>query len=523
MAKVQEHLAALQTTIELILKVSGSAGAPVGVIHNGQSHDSHYGFMDHGLTRKPDADNLYNIGSLSKTMMALTFADLVEKKVVSWNDTIHSIIPEFDNKDKSLTENCSILDLLSMRSGLPTPNILWYQGNSSPLVSKSSLISMVNGMTSSFPLRTDWRYSNWGYAIAGEIVKRKTGIDYPEQMSKSLFQPLGMTRITLAPEWREDANAAQGFSGLPDASLIPIRSQECDSSTLIEAAGGVCSSTKELLLYYGGLVAAMKQEIDGAPASSPVFKGLKTLYQGHITVGQKIETTTQYALGWVKGMLPGRVGVLSPNAGLLKEAFVLGKDTKPQVFFTHTGSLAGFMTTAILLPEKQSAIVVLVNSKASCDSSDFIASAILDKLIGGTGNHDFVELARSAMEKASQRYAEQSAVLESARVPGTSPKPLQEYEGRYYWSSRSYFVDIFVKDETLTVRFVDRSDQEYTMKHYHYDTFTWLMTDEEKGKRGRYIQATGAYIFIFETDEIERITGFKWAELGGGPGYFKKE
>ncbi|XMA10381.1 hypothetical protein WAI453_003172 [Rhynchosporium graminicola] len=167
MAKVQEHLAALQTTIELILKISGSAGASVGVISNGEPHDSHYGFMDHRLTRRPDVDTLYGIGSLSKSMLAQTFANLVAKKVVSWNDTVHSILPEFDNKDKNLTDNCSILDLLSMRSGLPTFNNLWYQGNSSPLVSRSSLMSMVNGMQTRFPLRSDWRYTNWGYAVAG--------------------------------------------------------------------------------------------------------------------------------------------------------------------------------------------------------------------------------------------------------------------------------------------------------------------------------------------------------------------
>ena len=376
-------------------------------------------------------------------------------------------------------------------------------------------------MTPSFPIRTDWRYSNWGYAIAGEIIKRKTGVDFPQQMSKSLFQPLGMSRTTLDPEWRDDANAAQGFIGLNDASKIPIKSQTVDSTTIMGAAGGVCSTTKELLIYYKGLLAAIKDEIDGTAAKPGVFKELGTLFKGHITLAQKIDTTTQYALGWVKGCLPSRVGVMSPNAGLLKDPIVLGKDTKPQVFFTHTGSLAGFTSTAILLPETQSAIVVLINTKAQCDASDFIASAVLDRLVGGSGNHDFVNLARLAMEKASQRYDEQSAELESSRIHNTSQKPLSQYEGRYYWTSRSYFVDIFVKNEVLNVRFMDRSDQEYTLKHHHYNTFTWLMTDDEEGKRARYIQATGAYKFVFETDDVERIIGFKWAEMAGGPGFFK--
>lgn len=127
------------------------------------------------------------------------------------------------------------------------------------------------------------------------------------------------------------------------------------------------------------------------------------------------------------------------------------------------------------------------------------------------------------MDKASHRYSEQKAELESWRVPNTSPKPLNEYQGRYSWKSKSFFVDIFVEDDKLKFQVMGRSDQIYCLEHYHYNTFTFLMTDDEEEERAGYVQAIGAYKFVFQTNEIDRVTGFEWVEMGGGPGLFQKD
>ncbi|KAM0445942.1 hypothetical protein ACHAO4_009529 [Trichoderma viride] len=524
MSAIHEHIVALRPTIEEILKISGTAGASIGCIQDGEFYDAHFGFMDHEQTKTANADTLYSIGSLSKSMLALLFGSLVDDNIVSWNETVQSIIPEFRTQSKDLGDNCTVLDLLSMRSGLPTFNILWYQGNSDPLVSRSDLLSMVNGMTPSFTLRTDWRYTNWGYSIAGALVERKTGIEFHQQLQKAFFQPLGMTRTRLDPQWGEDGNAAQGFIGRNNASLIPIKTQVTDYSTIMAPGGGVCSTIKDLLVYYNAILSAIKDEIDRKRPENPIFKQIGTIFKGHTPMGQqRIETSTQYALGWVKGFLPGCPGVQSPNNGLLRNVPLIGKGTRPQVFFAHTGSVAGSLSTVILLPETRIAVVVLVNTKPACDSSDFIANMILERLLGGCGGHDFAELTREAMDKASRRYSEQNAELESSRVPNTSPKPLKEYRGRYSWKSKSFFVDVFVEDDKLKFQVMGRSDQIYGLEHYHYNTFTWLMTDDEEAERARYVQAAGAYKFVFQTNDIDRVTGFKWVEMGGGPGLFQKD
>lgn len=49
------------------------------------------------------------------------------------------------------------------------------------------------------------------------------------------------------------------------------------------------------------------------------------------------------------------------------------------------------------------------------------------------------------------------------------------------------------------------------------------MTDDEEAERARYVQAVGAYKFVFQTNDIDRVTGFKWVEMEGGPGLFQKD
>ncbi|KAM0479006.1 hypothetical protein ACHAPX_004985 [Trichoderma viride] len=290
------------------------------------------------------------------------------------------------------------------------------------------------------------------------------------------------------------------------------------------SGGGVCSTIKDLLVYYNAILSAIKDEIDGKRPESPIFKQIGTILKGHAPMGQqRIETGTQYALGWVKGFLPGCPGVQSPNNGLLRNVPLIGKGTRPQVFFAHTGSVAGSLSTVILLPETCIVVVVLVNTKPACDSSDFIAKMILERLVGGCGGHDFADLTREAMDKASRRYSEQNAELESSRVPNTFPKPLNEYRGRYSRKSKSFFVDVFVEDDKLKFQVMGRSDQIYGPEHYHYDTFTWLMTDDEEAERALYVQAIGAYKFVFQTNDIDRVTGFEWVDMGGGPGLFEKD
>lgn len=67
----------LRPDIEHSLAITGTVGASVGVLHGGKTYSEHFGFRDHARTKAPNSDTLYNIGSLTKSMIAATVASLV--------------------------------------------------------------------------------------------------------------------------------------------------------------------------------------------------------------------------------------------------------------------------------------------------------------------------------------------------------------------------------------------------------------------------------------------------------------
>jgi CubicO group peptidase (beta-lactamase class C family) len=100
MSEFEERLRGLHPTIEKILSISGSAGASIGILHNGKvAHTDNFRFRDHAQKQSPAADTLYNIGSLTKSMVAQVVGVLVEEGKLSWNTRVSDVISEFQSQD----------------------------------------------------------------------------------------------------------------------------------------------------------------------------------------------------------------------------------------------------------------------------------------------------------------------------------------------------------------------------------------------------------------------------------------
>ncbi|KAL8676288.1 MAG: hypothetical protein Q9186_007182 [Xanthomendoza sp. 1 TL-2023] len=528
MSTLQERLQALAPNIEKILMISSTAGASVGVLHRGEVvFRGNYGFRDHALSTAPDSDTLYNVGSLTKSMIAATAAIQVSKGKLRWNTRVSDVVPEFRTSDRTISDNCNIIDLLAHRTGLPSANVLWYQGGSKPLVQKNDLLQMINAMPPMAPFRSTWGYSNWPYCLAGEVIERVSGQPWHETLRQSLWEPLGMRRTTTSAHWRQQDNVAEGFSGLESGKPHPITSQVADDSSIMGPAGGVCTSINELLVYYTALMKASHQpEFDNKSnvASNP-FGDVQTILSPHAVLTPPpfgLFTETTYALGLARGQLPGKVEVISDNTALVKEMPLIGKGTAPQLVLYHSGTLSGFYSSVYLLPETQSCVVSLTNTKPICDSADWIAQHLLDTMLGAEESPDFVALTTESVEAQSQRYDNASNALESERVPGTKPKPAEQYLGRYYWTCPRYYIDIEPDGEGLRLVIMGREDQRYHLQHYHYDSFTWFMGDDEEMKRGRFIQSTYTYKISFNCNERDEVETFTWPEMGGMTGTFSK-
>lgn len=395
------------------------------------------------------------------------------------------------------------------------------------LVPGDDLLPMINAMPVMAPFRSGWAYTNWPYSLAGEVIGPVGGQPWHEVLRQSIWEPLGMARTTTSASWREPDNVAEGFSGLKDGKLHAITSQLVDDSSIMGSAGGVCTSVNELLVYYTALMKALvhttvDRKLD---ATSNPFREVQTLLSSHTVLtpapfGLFSETT--YALGLARGRLTGKIGVISDNTRLVDDMPIIGHGTTSQIVLYHSGTLSDFYSSVYLMPETESCVISLVNTKSICDSADWIAQLLVETMLNSEDTHDFIALTAESVKAQSLRYKKASEDLKKGRVRGTKPKWVQSYLGRYYWSCPRYYMDVESAGDGLALVIMGREDQKYELRHYHYDTFTWLMSDDEEMKRGRFIQSTNTYKIVFNLNERDEIDSFTWPEMGGIKGTFSK-
>lgn len=224
----------------------------------------------------------------------------------------------------------------------------------------------------------------------------------------------------------------------------------------------------------------------------------------------------------MRTQLPAPLGLFSANPGLISATPRCAKGTGRQLVLYHQGCLAGAFSFVVLLPETASCVLVLVNTKPLSDAADWIGQAFLEALLDSPERNDYLALAAEAVKGQALCYQSARDALERAREHGTLQRPLEQYCGRYYWSSERYFIDIVSHSNGIALVIQGRDDLVYRLKHHHYDTFTWLMTDEEEFRRARFVQVPEAYKMVFKRNEVDRVESFVWQEMGGGPGVFQK-
>lgn len=120
MGTVAERLRILDPTISEILAISGSPGLSIGVLHQGRVvHTAHFGNPDISHASPPNNETIYHIASLTKAITACAIAVLVEEGNLSWDKSIHEILPEFKQRKDEIGHKATLIDVLSNRTGLP--------------------------------------------------------------------------------------------------------------------------------------------------------------------------------------------------------------------------------------------------------------------------------------------------------------------------------------------------------------------------------------------------------------------
>ena len=193
-----------------------------------------------------NVDNVFEIGSITKTFTASVLADMVGRGEVRLDDPVANYLPRAVRMPvRRGGRPITLLDLATQSSGLPRmPDNFTPRDSSNPYADYS--VQQLYEFLSRYQLPRDpgaaYEYSNLGVGLLGHTLSLKARTSYEQLVTRRILTPLGMTEtaITLAPAMR--ARLAPGHDG--EGHVVP----NWDLPTLA-GAGALRSTAKDLITF----------------------------------------------------------------------------------------------------------------------------------------------------------------------------------------------------------------------------------------------------------------------------------
>lgn len=276
----------------------------IAVIDKGVVREAHFG---------ADRHTQYEIGSITKTMTASVFADMVARGDIGRRSQLGAFL----DLEGSEAAGIKLEELATHTSGLPgmartcrniSGLVLWPLLVHDPSASVTLERLIADARRSNVGPK-EYAYSNLGYSLLGQALACQARTNFPRLLEERLFAPLGMvdTFVPSDPKLLP-ADASRGYSVMWGRRSAPW--------TLgAEAPSGSVRSTLADMTRY--LQALLDGTAPGASAMEPaavVDGGLRIGYGWHID---------QDSLVWHNGMTGGFSSWMSLCPGRARGVVVL--------------------------------------------------------------------------------------------------------------------------------------------------------------------------------------------------------
>ena len=245
-------------------------GMTVAVARDGQVVLARgYGRADVELGVAAGPDTVYRIGSVTKQFTAAAVLRLAEAGKLALDDPITKHLPDYPAQGRRVT----VRHLLNHTSGIRNYTGLDPRHRRREFRLDLSYAEMT-GLFAHLPLDFEpgaqFRYTNSGYYLLGEIVGRVTGTPYAQYVERELLGPLGLRDTRYADDRRVIPNRAAGYE-LDGGELV---NAGYVSMSVPGAAGALCSTAGDLvrwthLLHAGRVVAPASLRQMTAPTPLP--------------------------------------------------------------------------------------------------------------------------------------------------------------------------------------------------------------------------------------------------------------
>ncbi len=188
-------------------------GMVVGVVDGGKSCVLGYGRKGFHDGTPPEADTVFEIGSVTKTFTALCLGIMVQRGQVRLDDPLSTYLPETVHVPEYKGRKITLLDLAMHTSGLPTvPGSAWEWLGDNPYADYTT--DKMYEFLSTYKLTrapgAQYGYSNMGMGLVGLAMSRKYGTSYEEMVRSLVWKPLGMTDTAIRLSKDQQSRFADG-------------------------------------------------------------------------------------------------------------------------------------------------------------------------------------------------------------------------------------------------------------------------------------------------------------------------
>ncbi|HUF25952.1 MAG TPA: serine hydrolase domain-containing protein [Gemmatimonadaceae bacterium] len=349
-----------------------SPGCAVGVIQNGElAYARGYGMASLDLDAPMTPRTVFYLASVSKQFTATAAILLAREGRISLDDEVRKHIPELRDYGRPLTVRHLINHTSGLRDYLTLMTLAGMRGED--VHSDEAILELiVRQRELNFPPGTAYLYSNSGYYLLAELVRRVSGQSLREYTDERIFRPLGMTQT----HFHDDRlmvvkQRAPAYSPSGDSWRLNVWANFDKVGS-----GGLMSSIEDLAKWDANFYAA---HVGGETLLAELHR------QGVLAGGDTIAYAGGLTIGGYRGARTVR----------------------------HGGSTAGYRNELLRLPDHRFSAIVLCN--ASSATAGAYAERIADVWLG---NALAPLVARSASPAAAGSAADSASGARA--VPGNA-------------------------------------------------------------------------------------------------------
>jgi len=266
----------LSAWIEAQMAYADQPGLSIGIVHDQELvWAAGFGRARLEPDRPATPDTLYRIASITKLFTSTAVLQLRDAGRLQLDDPIARHLPWFSiGQPHADAPVITIRHLLTHTAGLPREaGFPYWTDGDFPTVEK--VRERLPQQRAALPTETEWKYSNLGLTLAGEVVAAVSGRPYAEYVVQHVLEPLGMKRTFVATPAADHPDLAVGYTRrLPGSPRTPAPHTDGRGIT---AAANMTTCVSDLARF------AMLQFRGGAAGGAQILKAstLREMHRPH--------------------------------------------------------------------------------------------------------------------------------------------------------------------------------------------------------------------------------------------------